>query len=149
MSEEEINDLVEKQFICRIAFKGTDYPYLIPFRYIKMNNTLYFHFTDYGKKMKLLSDDERACIQIETYEPDLSDYKFISYRGRLKKVVDEEERRSAIKKFQETGKKNLSTKFLAAHGFDPDKGWDQFSPDKELVIVKLVDITEIVGLKSP
>jgi hypothetical protein len=149
MSEKEINELVENQFICRIAFKGEDYPYLVPFRYIKMNDTLYFHFTDYGKKMKLLSSDERACIQIETYEQDLSEYKFISYRGKLKKVENEDERRRAIKKFRETGRRDLSTNFLAAHGFDPDKGWDQFSPDKDLVIVKLVDVAERVGLKSP
>jgi len=149
MSDEEISDLLEQQLMCRIAFKGGDYPYLAPFRYVNMDDSLYFHFTDYGKKMRLLSDDSRACIQIESYEPDLSDYKFVSYRGRLHKVDDEEERRRAIILFRETGEKHLSTKFLAAHGFDPEKGWDQFSEDKDLVIVKLVDVSERVGLKSP
>ncbi|MBD3207043.1 pyridoxamine 5'-phosphate oxidase family protein [Candidatus Bathyarchaeota archaeon] len=149
MSDDEINDLEEQQMMCRIAFKGGDYPYLAPFRYIKMNDTLYFHFTDYGKKMRFLSNDERACIQIESYKPDLSDYKFVSYRGRLHRVKEEDERRKAIALFRETGEKELSTKFLAAHGFDPEKGWDQFSEEKDLVIVKLVDISERVGLKSP
>lgn len=149
MDDEEIEDLIEKQFMCRIAFKGEDYPYLAPFRYIVVDDTLYFHFTDYGKKMKLLSRDNRACVQVESYKPDLSVYNFISYRGRLQKVEDENERRRAIRLFRESGERKLSKKFLAAHGFDPDEGWGQFSPEKDLVIVKLVEVAERVGLKSP
>jgi hypothetical protein len=64
-------------------------------------------------------------------------------------VDDQEERRKAIKLFRETGEKGLSKKFLAAHGFDPEKGWKQLSEEKDLVIVKLAYIAKRVGLKSP
>ena len=148
MSDKEIDELVSKQNMCRIAFKGDNYPYLAPFRYVRIDGTLYFHFTDYGKKMKLIDQDDRACVQIETYQPDLSQYNFISYRGHLKKVDEDEERKKAIKQFRETGKNGISPKFLAAHGFNPKEGWDDFYGD-DLVIIKLVDIVERVGLKSP
>lgn len=148
MSDSEIDALVSKQNICRIAFNGDNYPYLAPFRYVRINGTLYFHFTDYGKKMRLIEQDDRACVQIETYIPNLSQYNFISYRGHLKKVDDNDEREKAIKQFRETGKKGISPKFLAAHGFNPEEGWDAFKGD-DLVILKLVDIVERVGLKSP
>jgi len=148
MSDEEIEELVSKQYMCRIAFNGGDYPYLAPFRYVRMNDTLYFHFTDYGKKMRLLEQDNRACVQLETYQPDLSQYNFISYRGHLEKVEDKKEREKAIKQFRETGRKGISPKFLAAHGFNPEEGWSVFMED-DLVIIKLVDIVERVGLKSP
>lgn len=148
MSDSEIDALVSKQNMCRIAFNGDNYPYLAPFRYVRINGTLYFHFTDYGKKMRLIEKDDRACVQIETYIPNLSQYNFISYRGHLKKVDDNDEREKAIKQFRETGKKGISPKFLAAHGFNPEEGWDAFKGD-DLVILKLVDIVERVGLKSP
>ena len=148
MSKDEINTLVSTQYMCRIAFNGEDYPYLAPFRYIQINGVLYFHFTDYGKKMKLLKQDNRACVQIEKYTPDLSSYQFVSYRGHLVKLEDSIEQAKAVKLFRETGEKTVSPVFLAAHGFDPVEGWAAFTGDK-LVIMKLVNIVERIGLKSP
>jgi len=149
MTDDEVASLVDEQMMCRIAFKGDEYPYLAPFRYVVMDDTLYFHFTDYGKKMRLLDMDSKACVQIERYEPDLSEYSFVSYRGRLGRVTDAGEREKAIKLFAETGEMQLSTKFLAAHGIEPGEGWSEFTPEKDLVIVKLVDVVERVGLKNP
>ena len=149
MTDAETARLVDEQMLCRIAFRGDDYPYLAPFRYVVMDDAPYFHFTDYGKKMRLLETDSRACVQIESYEPDLSEYSFVSYRGRLVRVTESEERDKAIRLFAETGKKRLSTKFLAAHGIEPGEGWGEFTPEKDFVIVKLVDVVEKVGLKNP
>jgi len=49
----------------------------------------------------------------------------------------------------ETCKEQLSENFLAAHGFDREIGWSAINPDNPIVIVKLKDIRDIVGLKSP
>lgn len=148
MSEREINELLDNQLMARIAFNGDDYPYLVPFRYIRLDNSLYFHFTDYGKKMRLLNKDNRVCVQIESYTPDLSSYNFVSLRGRLEKVESKKEMKRVVDKLVETGKADISTNFLAAHGFDPSEGWDVFKRE-DLVIMKLVDIVERVGLKGP
>ena len=148
MNIHEIEELISTQNMCRIAFNGPTYPYLIPFRYIRSNDVLYFHFTDYGKKMRLLERDNQVCVQIESYEPDLSKYNFVSIRGTLERVKDPFELKSVVHMFSDTGKQ-LSTKFLAAHGIDPSKGWNEFKDESDLVIVKLVDIAEKVGLKEP
>lgn len=148
MSDVEIEKLLDSQYMCRIAFNSVEYPYLAPFRYIRMNGEMYFHFTDYGKKMKLIEKDNKVCVQIEYYKPDLSTYSFISLRGQLKKVENKSELNEAINRFIETGREKLSPNFLAAHGFNPDEGWNAFE-GKDLVIVKLVDVVEKVGLKSP
>jgi len=148
MSVEEVDALIGTQIMCRIAFKGDEYPYMAPFRYVRMGGTFYFHFTDYGRKMRLLKQDGRCCVQIERYVPDLSSYSFVSLRGRLEEVTDPDERRKAVSLFRETGK-TLSTRFLAAHGLDPEDGWDAFTADKDPVILKLVDVVEKVGLKNP
>ena len=149
MDDSEIGELVREQSICRIAINGEEYPYLAPFRYIVIGNTLYFHFTDYGRKVKLLEKNRKVCVQIERYQPDLSSYRFVSLRGELEKVDDPNEYKEAVLTFSKTDKKMLSTKFLAAHGLDPSDGWESFSPRKQFIIMKLEKISEKIGLKSP
>jgi nitroimidazol reductase NimA-like FMN-containing flavoprotein (pyridoxamine 5'-phosphate oxidase superfamily) len=149
MSSEEITELLERERICRIAFKGEEFPYLAPFQYVKIGDALYFHFTNYGKKMRLLEKDKRVCIGIERIEPDLREYNFVVLRGELERVTDSEERAIAIRKLSEIGKEKLSEKFLAAHGFTSDQGWATLSEDKPLVIFKLERITDTIGLRSP
>jgi nitroimidazol reductase NimA-like FMN-containing flavoprotein (pyridoxamine 5'-phosphate oxidase superfamily) len=149
MNELEIKNLLAQQNLCRIAFKGSAHPYIAPFQYIVMNETLYFHFTDYGKKMRLLDKDKRVCVEVETYRPDLSDYKFVVIRGELELVKDPYERAEAIHRIANEGNQKLSINFLAAHGLTKEEGWDSLTPERPMVIVKLNQVTEKIGLKSP
>ena len=149
MSKHEIEKLIQEQMLCRIAFKGNAYPYIAPFQYVFMDGFLYFHFTDYGKKMRLLGRDKRVCVEIEQYKPDLSEYSFVVLRGKLESVTDSQERAKAIKRMAEEGRQKLSPKFLAAHGFKKEEGWSSFASKKSVVIFKLVEIVEEVGLRSP
>jgi len=149
MEKFEIEELLQEQMLCRIAFKGDKYPYMAPFQYVLMDGSFYFHFTDYGKKMRLLEKDKRVCVEIEKYRPDLSEYNFVVFRGELEVVRDPQERAKAIKRIAKEGKQKLSTNFLAAHGFKKEEGWSSFTPERPLVIIKLKGVTEKVGLKSP
>ncbi len=149
MEKHEIEKLIREQMLCRIAFKGDKYPYMAPFQYVFMNGSLYFHFTDYGRKMRLLERDKRVCVEIESYQKDLSEYSFVVLRGTLKIVKGPQERARVIKTMAEEGKQRLSTNFLAAHGFKKEEDWSSFTPEKTLVIVKLDEIAEEIGLKSP
>ena len=149
MDGEEINNLLKNQLLCRIAFKGDKYPYMAPFQYVLIHGSLYFHFTDYGKKMKLLDKDKRVCVEIEKYRSDLSEYNFVVLRGDLEVLNDSDERANVIHRMAEEGKLKLSSNFLAAHGFKKEEGWDSFTPEKPIVIVKLKKVTEQIGLKSP
>lgn len=149
MGKFEIEKLLQEQMLCRIAFKGDKYPYMAPFQYVLMDGFLYFHFTDYGKKMRLLEKDKRVCVEIEKYRPDLSEYNFVVFRGELRLVRDPQERAEVINRIAEEGKQKLSTNFLAAHGFKKEEGWSSFTPDKPVMIVKLERVTEKIGLKSP
>ena len=142
--------LIRRQRLCRIAFKGDSYPYMAPFQYVVLDSSLYFHFTDYGKKMKLIENDKRVCVEIEEYREDLSEYSFIVLRGTLKVVTDLQERAKALKELAKEGEQKLSTNFLPAHGFKKEEGWDSLTPtNPSLVAVKLEQITQEIGLKSP
>jgi len=135
--------------LCRIAFKGDEYPYIAPFQYAFINGSIYFHFTDYGREKKLIERDDRVCVEIESFRPDMSEYNFVVLRGRVKTVMDALERTKVINRMAEDGKQKISPNFLAAHGFKKEEGWSSLSPEKPLVILKLEEIAEEIGLKSP
>jgi len=149
MTQEEIQKLVSEQFLCRIAFKGELQPYIAPFQYVVINGALYFHFTDYGKKMSFFKQETPVCVEIERYTPNLSEYQFVVLTGKLRLVADREERKMAIEKMAEAGKQRLSPNFLVAHGFSQGSDWDDFSVEKPILIIKLDEVTEKTGLKSP
>lgn len=147
MTEFEINKALESQNICRIAFIDGDFPYISPFQYLYLNNTMYFHFTDYGKKKEILKKNRNVCVSIEKFTQDLSEYFFISIQGKLNLVEDLQERKQVIKKMIREVKNKYSKNFLSAHGFDKNKGWDSFT-DQNQLIYKLDDIVYRIGLKS-
>jgi nitroimidazol reductase NimA-like FMN-containing flavoprotein (pyridoxamine 5'-phosphate oxidase superfamily) len=149
MEKSEIEKLLGEQMLCRIAFKGNKYPYMAPFQYVMMNGSLYFHFTDYGRKMRLLEKDKRVCVEIEKYRQDLSEYNFVVLRGMLEVVKDPQERAKVIQKMVEDGIQKLSRNFLAAHGFEKKEGWASFTPEKPVIIVRLKETIKKIGLKSP
>src|SRR4030043_1985910 len=98
MEENEIEQLVSEQFLCRIAFRGDFQPYIAPFQYVVIDGALYFHFTDYGKKMSFFKQETPVCVEIERYTPNLSEYQFIVLTGKLRLVEDQEDRKRAIEK---------------------------------------------------
>jgi hypothetical protein len=149
MKKSEIERLIKEQFLCRIAFKGEEYPYVAPFQYVFANGTLYFHFTAYGRKMRLIDKHEKVCVEIEQYNSDLSRYMFITLKGKLRIVTDPVERAEAIQKMRDFGKKRLSRNFLAAHGLRADAHWDSLAAEEPIVIVKLDPLVAESGLKSP
>ena len=150
MTKQEMWKLIRRQHLCRIAFKGNTYPYMAPFQYVVIDDALYFHFTDYGKKMKLIENDKHVCVEIEEYREDLSEYSFIVLRGTLKVVTNPTERANAINQLRTEGEQKLSPNFLPAHGFTKDDEWESLTPrNKQLVAVKLENITQEIGLKSP
>jgi len=149
MQREEIERVIDRQRLCRIAFRGDKYPYVAPFQYAYVNGTLYFHFTSYGKKMDLLKKAPRVCVEIEEFRPDLSEYRFVVLMGTLERVAEPQERALAIRRMAEAGKEGLSPNFLAAHGFRREEGWSSLTPEKPLTIMKLADVAEVVALKSP
>jgi nitroimidazol reductase NimA-like FMN-containing flavoprotein (pyridoxamine 5'-phosphate oxidase superfamily) len=148
MDEDEIKQALEKANICRIAFIDDSYPYISPFQYAYLNNTLYFHFTDYGKKKQILKKNKNVCVSIENLEEDLSAFYFISMQGKLALVEDEEEKINVLKQMVKNAKKEYSQNFLSAHGYEKDNEWVVLK-NKNQILYKFIQMREPIGLKSP
>ena len=147
MDEKEISDALKNNNLCRIAFIEGTFPYISPFQYVFLNNILYFHFTDYGKKMEILKKNRNVCVSIEKFKEDLSSYYFISIQGKLQLVDNEAEKVDIVNKMVKDARENFSANFLRAHGFDKKEGWDHVS-FKDQIFYKLEEVGEPIALKS-
>ena len=148
MENREIKETIDSQNLCRIAFIDDTYPYIAPFQYVNLDNTLYFHFTDYGKKKNILEKNQNVCVSIEHLEDDLSSFYFISIQGKLALVKDKQEKLEVLKQMVKYARKTYSPNFLTAHGFEKENEWDVLVK-KNLVLYKFVQMREPIGLKSP
>jgi len=149
MNKQEIEQVIQNQFLCRIAFQGQHSPYIAPFQYAYLDGQLHFHFTDYGDKIGFVKDANPICVEIENYTPNFSQYAFVTLIGTLEQVTDEQERRQAIEQLAKTGRAKLSPNFLCAHGFEKPVDWSAFTPNQPISILKLGKVTSTKGLKSP
>jgi nitroimidazol reductase NimA-like FMN-containing flavoprotein (pyridoxamine 5'-phosphate oxidase superfamily) len=147
MSEDEIKDALQNNHLCRIAFIDEKYPYISPFQYVYLNDKLYFHFTDYGKKMSIIEKNRNVCVSIENFKPDLQKYYFISIQGELAPVKDNEKKKQVVIKMVKEAEDKYSHNFLTAHGFDKEKGWDAFELENQLIFT-LIPKKKAIGLKS-
>jgi hypothetical protein len=148
MTEKEIQEVIKKNNICRIAFIDDEFPYISPFQYLYENDTLYFHLTDYGKKVEILKKNNNVCVAIEEFDEDLSQFQFISIQGKLKELKDLEEKKVIAKKMVKQASTQYSKQFLKAHGFKKEDDWDKFSSDTSVRIFKLKERGKRVALKS-
>jgi len=147
MEEQEIKEAIDTHNLCRIAFIDNNYPYIAPFQYVHIENILYFHFTDYGKKKEILTKNQNICISIEHFEQDLSGYYFISMQGKLELVEDEDLKEEVMKQMAKSAKRIYSKNFLSVHGFEKNQGWDVFTA-KDQLIYRFKPIGPPIGLKS-
>ena len=147
MEDEEIDKAINSNNLCRIAFIDDEFPYIAPFQYVYIDDVLYFHFTDYGKKKKILSNNSNVCVSIENFEPNLRSFYFISMQGTLKLVEDNDIKNQVINQMVKSAKNNYSKNFLSAHGFEKERGWDVFTSEYQL-IYKFKPVGNPIGLKS-
>lgn len=87
MSREEYDEFIRDNFMSRIAFNG-DYPYIAPFLYVFDGEHIYFLSTRYGRKIELLKKNPYVAVEIEHYEEDLSDYRFVTLQGQIVEEKD-------------------------------------------------------------
>ena len=112
MEKQEYDRLIEKGYVCRIAFQGEKYPYIAPFLYVFDRSFLYFLSTKYGKKIEYFRKSPYVSVEIEKYTKDLSSYMFVTLQGYLDEVHDSIERKVIREKFVDLiVERNLSGNF--------------------------------------
>ena len=151
MNREEYDKLIIKNHISRIAFAGDDYPYMAPFMYVfnEKEKIIYFLSTKYGKKIELFNKNPNVAVEIEEYNDDMSNYKFITLQGKIIEVKEEFEKNEVMKSFVNMIQNKLSNKALAALGYSPNESPEYLLKGDKTLVWKLIDVEKIVALKNP
>jgi len=149
MDKIEYDQLIEKGYVCRIAFQGEKYPYIAPFLYVFDGQFLYFLSTKYGKKIEYFRKSPYVSVEVEKYTKDLSSYTFVTMQGYLEEVNDSIEKKIIREKFVEliTNRK-LSNNILAALGHSPQDPPESIAKEERSLVWKLTGVKDLVALKN-
>lgn len=149
MEKKEYDTLIEKGYICRIAFQGEKYPYIAPFLYVFDGRFLYFLSTKYGKKIEYFRKSPYVAVEIEKYTKDLSSYTFVSMQGYLEEVTDSIDKKMIRKQFVDLIKeRRLSNNILAALGHSPQDPPEAIAEEERSLVWKLTGVRDLVALKN-
>jgi nitroimidazol reductase NimA-like FMN-containing flavoprotein (pyridoxamine 5'-phosphate oxidase superfamily) len=61
----EIESIIYKYLVCRLAMTEGDHPYAIPLCFGYKDNALYFHTAMKGMKMDILKKNNRVCFEFD------------------------------------------------------------------------------------
>lgn len=149
MPKAEYDALIRRGLLARIAFSGTDYPYIAPFMYVFDERNLYFLFTRYGRKMRLFAENPSVSVEIEEVAPDMSAYRFVTMQGKLAEVTDPGKVREIRRMFAErVVRGEISANGLAALGHHPSEDPMKVVEENRSMVWKLTGVRDIVALKE-
>jgi hypothetical protein len=62
---QEIDAIMQKADVCRIALVDGDSPYIVPVNFVIHDNHLYFHSAMVGRKIDILRKNNKVCFEID------------------------------------------------------------------------------------
>jgi len=63
----EIESIIEKSNVCRIALSENNSPYIVPVCFGYKDNCLYFHSAIVGKKIDIIKKNNNICFEFDIY----------------------------------------------------------------------------------
>ena len=94
LTAEQIEEVLQTQFLGHLACHADDQTYLIPISYAYENNSLYVHSED-GMKIKMMRENPKVCIQVDERQ-DMSNWRSVIGWGQFSEITNEEERKKAL-----------------------------------------------------
>lgn len=103
--ETEIHEILEKALVCRLGLYDGRYPYVVPLNYGYRDGRLYFHSAREGRKIDILKNNDRVCIEVDIDSRIVRDdapcrwaakYRSVIGFGRARIVDDEAEKKAAL-----------------------------------------------------
>jgi hypothetical protein len=149
MEKDEYDRLIRDNYICRIAFRGDNFPYIVPFLYSFNGKYLYFLPTRYGRKIDYFNQDPHVSVEIEYYSSDFSNYKFVSLQGTLEEINDSSEKQRVRSNFIDLIRnRKLSPNVMAALGYMASDSLEVIIQEDRNMVWRLADVKEIIALKN-
>ncbi|MBI9070875.1 MAG: pyridoxamine 5'-phosphate oxidase family protein [Melioribacteraceae bacterium] len=83
----EIDAVIKRATICRIAMVDGNKPYIVPVNYGYKDNTLYIHSAHKGKKIDILKKNNHVCFEIDINTEIVKADKACNWSMKYKSVV--------------------------------------------------------------
>jgi hypothetical protein len=149
MKKQEYDELIQDSCVCRIAFRGDNFPYIAPFLYIFDGTYMYFLSTRYGRKIDYFKKNPAVSVEVDSFSRDMSCFTFMSLQGYLDEITDSALKAKVRQDFVTMIKKrNLSHTVLTALGYSPDDPPEVITRGERTVVWKLMGVKDIVALKN-
>lgn len=149
MKKQEYDKLIHDSWVCRIAFRGDNYPYIAPFLYVFDGKYMYFLSTRYGRKIDYFRKSPSVSVEVDSFSRDMSCFTFMSLQGDLEEITDPALKEKIRRDFVDMMKKrNLSPTVLSALGYSPADPPEIIIREERTVVWKLKGVRDIVALKN-
>ena len=63
--KKEIESIIERATVCRVAFSENDVPYIVPLNFGYKDDCLYFHSAPEGKKIEIIRQNNQVCFEVD------------------------------------------------------------------------------------
>lgn len=138
LSNEEMNRLLDDVRVGRLGLNDGLQPYIVPTDFGFKDGLIYIHSPAEGKKTALARKDPHVCFEVDRYNDDVTVYQSVIIRGDIEEVLDEAEKRDAMRLMV---KKAVRSGRWKAHT-------DGGATMSAITIFK-IRIREMTGIKSP
>ncbi len=89
LSAKEMDDLLLQAKVGRLGLSYRDDPYVIPLCFVYYQDAFYFHCSPKGKKIDYLSNNSRACYQVDQVGDIISTDRPCKYNISFRSVLAE------------------------------------------------------------
>jgi len=83
----EIEDIIRRAEICRLALSVSDQPYIVPVNFGYKDNCLYIHSAIAGQKIEMLKRNNRVSFEMEIGAEVILEETACDCRARYKSVI--------------------------------------------------------------
>lgn len=83
----EIDDILRKAIVCRIAFSDGKEPYIVPVCFGHKGDALYFHSAPEGRKLDILRKNARVCFEADVDCEPVKSTKSCSWGMHYRSVI--------------------------------------------------------------
>jgi len=83
----DIEDIIKKSSVCRLAMADGNRPYIIPLNFGYRDNVLYFHSARDGKKIDILRKNPQICFEFDIGHELITAEKSCDWGMKYKSVI--------------------------------------------------------------
>ena len=133
--EKEILEILEKGLVCHLGLCDEGQPYVVPMNYGYRDRRMYFHCAREGRKIDILRNNNRVCIEVESEARIVkgetpcrwtAKYRSVIGFGRARIIEVEKEKKSGL---------DVIMKHYGGSG----NGYDETSLQRTLVIEVILE----------